>query len=86
MNLVQEDNGIERTFGDMQITKKYSHVDLVAMVDGVDCERGTMVAGGRGYYLKVCHHLLLYILFFGCRFIACVKCLLIGRSIIVSIF
>ena len=27
-------------------------VDLVVMVDGFDGERGTVVAGGRGYFLK----------------------------------
>ncbi|VDP90662.1 unnamed protein product [Echinostoma caproni] len=35
------------------LTKQYSHVDLVVMVDGFDGERGTSVAGGRGYFLKV---------------------------------
>ena len=29
-----------------------SHVDLVQMVDGVDLERGSKVAGNRGYFLK----------------------------------
>ncbi len=51
--LFQAENGIERTFGDATIRKKYSHVDLVHMVDGVDMERGSVAAGGRGYYLKV---------------------------------
>lgn len=31
--------------------KKYSHVDLIHMIDGVDGERGTNVSGGRGYFL-----------------------------------
>ncbi|KAL8595160.1 Serine--tRNA ligase, cytoplasmic [Nucella lapillus] len=48
----EEENGIERTHGELETRKKYSHVDLVAMVDGVDMDRGAMVAGGRGYYLK----------------------------------
>ena len=39
--------------GDCQIRKKYSHVDLLVMIDGVDYERGAAVAGGRGYFLKV---------------------------------
>lgn len=30
----------------------WSQVDLVVMVDGFDGERGTVVAGGRGYFLK----------------------------------
>ena len=51
--LFQEDNRVERTWGDSSVKKKYSHVDLAHMVDGVDCERGAMVAGSRGYFLKV---------------------------------
>ena len=51
--LFQEDNRVERTWGDSSVKKKYSHVDLAYMVDGVDCERGAMVAGSRGYFLKV---------------------------------
>merc|ERR1712021_251003 len=31
--------------------KKYSHVDLIHMIGGVDMERGTVASGGRGYYL-----------------------------------
>lgn len=50
---VQDENGVERTFGDCESRKKYSHVDLVVMVDGVDVDRGSVTAGGRGYYLKV---------------------------------
>ncbi|KXJ09409.1 Serine--tRNA ligase, cytoplasmic [Exaiptasia diaphana] len=48
----EDENPIERTFGDSSVHKKYSHVDLVHMVDGVDTERGSAVAGGRGYFLK----------------------------------
>lgn len=33
--------------------KKYSHVDLVVMVDGYEGEKGAIVAGSRGYFLKV---------------------------------
>ena len=44
---------MERTSGDITTSKKYSHVDLIHMIDGVDTERGSSVAGGRGYYLKV---------------------------------
>lgn len=50
---MQEENGIVRTFGDCSVTKKYSHVDLIAMIDGSDSDRGAVVAGGRGYFLKV---------------------------------
>lgn len=46
------DNKTERTFGDCTVEKKYSHVDLVAMVDGFEGERGAVVAGSRGYFLK----------------------------------
>lgn len=46
------DNKIERTNGDCSISKKYSHVDLVVMVDGFDGERGANIAGNRGYFLK----------------------------------
>ncbi|KAH8871674.1 Serine--tRNA ligase, cytoplasmic [Schistosoma japonicum] len=48
----EEDNLIIRTFGKSDFRKPLSHVDLVVMVDGFDGERGSMVAGGRGYFLK----------------------------------
>ncbi|EFP04789.1 hypothetical protein GCK72_014403 [Caenorhabditis remanei] len=48
----EDNNKVERTFGDLTTRKKYSHVDLVVMVDGFDGERGTVVAGARGYFLK----------------------------------
>jgi seryl-tRNA synthetase len=38
--------------GDCTATKKYSHRDLIVMIDGVDLARGSVVAGSRGYYLK----------------------------------
>jgi len=47
-----KDNKIERTVGDCTSTKKFSHVDLVVMVDGFDGEAGSVVAGNRGYFLK----------------------------------
>ena len=31
---------------------KYSHIDLIHMVDGVDNQRATVTAGNRCYYLK----------------------------------
>lgn len=46
------DNKVERTWGDCSVQKKYSHVDLVVMIDGYDGERGAVVAGSRGYFLK----------------------------------
>ena len=57
--LPQEDNRVERTWGDSSVRKKYSHVDLAFMVDGVDTERGANVAGSRGYFLKVSFIILL---------------------------
>lgn len=47
----EEENAIVRTWGDTSCRKKYSHVDLITMIDGVDSERGAVTAGGRGYYL-----------------------------------
>ena len=57
---VQDENGIERTWGDVETKKKYSHIDLIHMIDGFDGERGAATAGGRGYYLKVMLELYLY--------------------------
>ncbi|XP_004922460.1 serine--tRNA ligase, cytoplasmic [Bombyx mori] len=48
----EDHNLVERTDGDCGFRKKYSHVDLICMIDGMDGERGSAVAGGRGYYLK----------------------------------
>ncbi|VDL44782.1 unnamed protein product [Hymenolepis diminuta] len=48
----EENNKVIRTFGDSTVEKKYSHVDLVTMVGGFDGERGTSIAGNRGYFLK----------------------------------
>ncbi|XP_032676131.1 serine--tRNA ligase, cytoplasmic isoform X1 [Odontomachus brunneus] len=47
----EEENKVERTWGDCNVKKKYSHVDLIHMIDGMDGERGTGVSGGRGYFL-----------------------------------
>lgn len=48
----EDDNEVVKTFGDCETTKKYSHFDLVTMIDGYDSERGVRVAGSRGYFLK----------------------------------
>ncbi|VDQ02560.1 unnamed protein product [Trichobilharzia regenti] len=45
-------NLIIRTYGTSDFRKPFSHVDLVVMVDGFDGERGSAIAGGRGYFLK----------------------------------
>lgn len=47
----EDENKVERTFGDCTTSTKYSHVDLIHMIDGMNGERGTVVAGGRGYFL-----------------------------------
>lgn len=44
---------MECTWGDCTVQKKYSHVDLVVMIDGFEGEKGAIVAGSRGYFLKV---------------------------------
>ncbi|XP_011933808.1 PREDICTED: LOW QUALITY PROTEIN: serine--tRNA ligase, cytoplasmic [Cercocebus atys] len=46
------DNKVEKIWGDCTVRKKYSHVDLVVMVDGFEGEKGAMVAGSQGYFLK----------------------------------
>ncbi|KAF8565440.1 hypothetical protein P879_05514 [Paragonimus westermani] len=50
--VLKENNLVIRTFGKSGFEKQYSHVDLVVMVDGYEGERGSAVAGGRGYFLK----------------------------------
>lgn len=51
--IFQDNNVTERTFGDVETRKKYSHFDLMYMIDGYDGERGAQVAGSRGYFMKV---------------------------------
>jgi len=48
----EEENEVVRIVGDCTVRKKYSHVDLLHMIDGVDYQRGAVVAGNRGYFLK----------------------------------
>lgn len=48
----EDNNKVERTFGDVETRKKYSHFDLMYMIDGYDGERGAIVAGSRGYFMK----------------------------------
>ncbi|CAN8005280.1 unnamed protein product [Ixodes pacificus] len=47
----EEENAVIKTHGDVVTRKKYSHVDLIVMIDGMDGDRGSVTAGGRGYYL-----------------------------------
>eukprot|EP00871_Galdieria_phlegrea_P004484 jgi/Galph1/5036/GphlegSOOS_G53.1 len=49
----EEENPIIRYWGEREGSKKrWNHVDLLHMIDGVEYERGVRVAGNRGYYLK----------------------------------
>lgn len=47
----EDENKVERTFGDCTKKGKYSHVDLIHMIDGMNAEKGAVVSGGRGYFL-----------------------------------
>lgn len=47
----EDENGVERTWGDCEAKHKYSHVDLIHMIDGMNGEKGAVVSGGRGYFL-----------------------------------
>lgn len=47
----EDENGIERTWGDCETKKKYSHVDLIHMIDGMNGDKGAVVSGARGYFL-----------------------------------
>lgn len=47
----EDENKVERTFGDCTTKGKYSHVDLIHMIDGMNSEKGAVVSGGRGYFL-----------------------------------
>lgn len=48
----EDENEVVRVHGDVTVRKKYSHYDLIHMIDGVNTDAGTIVSGGRGYYLK----------------------------------
>ena len=46
----EDNNEVVRTVGQAALDKtrkKYSHVDLITMIDGVDMERGSNAAGSR---------------------------------------
>lgn len=47
----EDENKVERTFGDCSVKGKYSHVDLIHMIDGMNGDKGAVVSGGRGYFL-----------------------------------
>ena len=49
----EDHNPVVRTWGEPRQEEKLpNHVDLVAMLDIADLDKGVEVAGGRGYYLK----------------------------------
>lgn len=53
----EDNNAIVREFGvimkpeDAGVEKLLSHVDLVEMIGGIDTERGSLIAGSRGFFL-----------------------------------
>jgi seryl-tRNA synthetase len=47
----EDENKVERTYGNCETKGKYSHVDLIVMIDGMNAEKGAVVSGGRGYFL-----------------------------------
>lgn len=47
----EDENKVERTFGDCTAKAKYSHYDLIQMIDGMNGDKGAVVSGGRGYFL-----------------------------------
>lgn len=47
----EDENKVEREYGDCKAKAKYSHVDLIAMIDGMNGDKGAVVSGGRGYFL-----------------------------------
>lgn len=47
----EDENKVERTFGNCSTQGKYSHVDLIQMIDGMNGDKGAVVSGGRGYFL-----------------------------------
>lgn len=59
-----------RTFGETT-GKPFNHVTLLNALQGIDCERGVKVAGGRGYFLRGDIVLLNYALInYGLQFLA----------------
>lgn len=47
----EDENKVERTWGDCEKKGKYSHVDLIVMIDGMNADKGAVVSGSRGYFL-----------------------------------
>ncbi|CAI8034420.1 Serine--tRNA ligase, cytoplasmic [Geodia barretti] len=52
ISATEDDNTVERTSGDCSTRKRYSHIDLLHMIDAVEMQKATVAAGNRCYYLK----------------------------------
>lgn len=54
----EDNNAIVKEFGkiltpeDAGVEKLMSHVDLIEMIDGLNVEKGSLIAGSRGYFLQ----------------------------------
>ena len=53
----EDENVVVRTYGDCTLGTKpddkfKSHVDLIMEIDGMDAEKGALISGSRGYFLK----------------------------------
>lgn len=49
---------MEKTSGDCTVRKRYSHIDLLYMIDAVETQKATIASGNRCYYMKVRYMLL----------------------------
>ena len=47
----EDDNSIIRTDSDTGLRKKYSHIDLIHMIGGINFKKGSVVAGSGCYFL-----------------------------------
>ncbi len=47
-----EKDAIKKSMEHLYPNKPLNHVDLILMLDGVELERGAIVSGSRGYFLK----------------------------------
>lgn len=48
----EDNNRVEKTFGDCSVRKRYSHIDLLYMIDAVETQKATVASGNRCYYMK----------------------------------
>merc|ERR1712226_1793670 len=47
-----EKDSLKKSMEHLYPNKPHNHVDLILMLDGVDLDRGAVVSGSRGYFLK----------------------------------